>query len=385
MALVTYPLNDIDYTAEDAELFHCTRTSGVHSKSSFPYSVTGANNIVTIGAGVAWIHNTDFSGKVAALKASLSVNLGVPDSTYPRIDAIVLQFSANDNETNVVIKKGTAASSPAAPAVTRTASVYELHLYHVRREPGATAITAADITDQRLNSTYCGLMADSVTNIDTSAIESQVKSLMDRLEKEINSRLESVDNALNNDTQTGVPVPTLAQAGFFPRVTADGTSYELVDLLNLHIWKKYDHEPIYKKTDVTEASVSLYLNGSYSITYADSFAVSDGSVSLVDSQELTIDGVSVDNEALSAILGKYVSFGGSIYYIDPLATFKTKPTGSVGSTGTTTNLYATKGAKIEAGIPDPVGYVASESKNAYPDSGEHTDGYWYEYHKQLGD
>ena len=383
MALVTYPLNDIDFTAEDAELFHCTRSSGVHTSNSFQYSVTGANNVVTIGTGIAWIHNTDFSGKVAALKASLSVNLGVPDSTYPRIDAIVLQFSANNNETKVVVKKGTAASSPAAPSVTRTASVYELHLYHVRREAGATAITAADITDLRFSSNYCGMMADSVTKVDTSAIEAQVKSLMDRLEAEIESRLESIDNAMNNSAQTGVPVPTLAQAGLFPRVTADGTSYELVDLLNLHVWKKYANEPIYIATEVDSTLIASYLLGAYTITYAQEISVTDDEVSLVDEQKIEVTGATDSN--LNNIKGKFVRASVSnIYLIHPNATFTIKTTGT-GGTGTSASIYVNGASKITAGIPDPIGFAASADSSVYPTSGEHTDGYWYEYHKRLGE
>lgn len=382
MALVTYPLNDIDYTAEDAELFHCTRTSGVHSKSSFPYSVTGADNIVTIGAGIAWIHNTDFSGKVAALKASLSVNLGVPDSTFPRIDAIVLQFSANDNKTNIVIKTGTPASSPAAPAVTRTASIYELHLYHVRREAGATAITAADITDLRLNSTYCGLMADSVTSIDTSAINSQVKSLLDRLEAEIENRLESIDNAINNATQTGVPVPTSATAGFFPRVTVDGTSYELVDLLNLYVWKKFSGNP--GLTETAKTSVIVSKSGGSdggthdTVDYADEIEVKDGVISLVNPSTIATASKSLLE---SNTLGKYIyaHYGDAFYHIPSDAT--------VSQTGTSTyGIFLQYSAATLLTVEgEKLGFVASADRSTYPDSGEHTDGYWYEYHKQLGE
>ena len=382
MALVTYPLNDIDYTAEDAELFHCTRTSGVHSKSSFPYSVTGANNVVTIGAGVAWIHNTDFSGKVAALKASHSVNLGVPDSTYPRIDAIVLQFSANNNETNVVIKKGTAASSPAAPAVTRTASVYELHLYHVRREAGATAITAADITDLRLNSSYCGLMADSVTSIDTSAINSQVKSLLDRLDAEIENRLEAVDNAINNATQSGVPVPTSATAGYFPRVTVDGTSYELVDLLNLHVWKKFTGNPGVTETEKTDVIVSKSGGsdgGTHdTVDYADEIEVKDGVISLVNPSTIATASVA---QLEDNTLGKYiyVHYGNAFYFIPSDATVSQTGASAYGI------FLQYSAASLLTVEGEMVGYVAAADSSAYPTSGEHTDGYWYEYHKRLGE
>lgn len=36
MAIITYPLNDVEYTAEDAETYLCTRTSGVYAAESFP-------------------------------------------------------------------------------------------------------------------------------------------------------------------------------------------------------------------------------------------------------------------------------------------------------------------------------------------------------------
>lgn len=164
MAIVTYPLNNISYSAEDAELFHCTRTSGVFAADEdFNATVTGTNNVVTIGQGIAWIRNSKFSGKVVANKAAVSVDMGLANGTYNRIDAIVLQFSASGNKTSIIRKQGTASTSPQAPSVTQTESVYELHLYHVYRRAGATSIVESDITDLRANRDYCGVMSDDVT------------------------------------------------------------------------------------------------------------------------------------------------------------------------------------------------------------------------------
>lgn len=187
MALTTYPLNNIEYSAEDAELFHVTRTSGVYAKNSFDYSVTGADNTIVINTGIGWIKNSEFSGKVIALKERISLDMGLPDSVYPRIDAIVIQFDANMNATNIIVKNGTASSKPIPPEVSRDETVYELHLYHVKREAGSLSITPSNITDLRLNSSYCGLMADSVTSIDTSAIEKQVADLIKSLQNEISN------------------------------------------------------------------------------------------------------------------------------------------------------------------------------------------------------
>ena len=165
--MITYPLNNILYSAEDAELFHCTRTSGVFSADDeFAASVTGADNTVTIGPGIAWIRNARFSGKVAANKTSVSLDMGLADGSYPRIDAVVIQFDANANQTAIVVKQGVAASRPVPPEVVRVEAVYELHLYHVRRAAGAAVVSAADITDIRQDRNYCGVMMDDVTNID---------------------------------------------------------------------------------------------------------------------------------------------------------------------------------------------------------------------------
>ena len=163
MAIITYPLNNIEYTAEDAELYHATRTSGVFANDDFPIAVSGDGNVVTIGEGIGWIRNSKFSGKVVANKAEMSLDLGLPHATYPRIDAVVLQFNTNANSSEIIVKNGTAQTNPIPPEVIRTESVYELHLYHVYREAGAASVTASNVTDLRSDSAYCGIMADDVT------------------------------------------------------------------------------------------------------------------------------------------------------------------------------------------------------------------------------
>lgn len=163
MAIITYPLNNIEYTAEDAELYHATRTSGVFANDDFPITVSGDGNVVTIGEGIGWIRNSKFSGKVVANKAEMPLDLGLPHATYPRIDSVVLQFNANANASEIIVKNGTAQTNPMPPEVVRTESIYELHLYHVYREAGAASVTTSDVTDLRSDSAYCGIMSDDVT------------------------------------------------------------------------------------------------------------------------------------------------------------------------------------------------------------------------------
>lgn len=183
--LITYPLNNIEYMAEDAELFHCTRTSGIWAEDSFALTVTGTDNQVTVGKGVAWINNEEFAGKITAMKTAETLDLGIADSVYPRIDVIALQFNANKNATELVVKKGTPATNPIRPEISKTAAVYELYLASVFRPAGATAVTAANVTDLRMDQTVCGLMADSVTRVDMDAIYAQLMDLVGALEEAI--------------------------------------------------------------------------------------------------------------------------------------------------------------------------------------------------------
>lgn len=187
MAFVTYPLNNIEYYAEDAELFHVTRRSGISSHLDFPITVTGNSNVVTIGEGVAWIHNTKYSGKVTASKTSTELSMPMPDAYNDRVDAIAIRFNAQQNITTLEVVEGTPSLWATPPVPTRTSTIYELFLYTVLRPAGVAEVSASNVTDVRLNADVCGIMADSVTSVDTTAIQSQVESLIADLQSEIES------------------------------------------------------------------------------------------------------------------------------------------------------------------------------------------------------
>lgn len=185
MAIVVYPLNNIDFTAEDVAIYNSTRTSGIYAGDDFAISLNGSDNTISIDVGLAWMRLSRFNGVAVALKGKTFMDMGLPDSVYSRIDALVLQFDANKNGAELVVKKGSASSNPQPPAVSRTEALYELHLLHVRRTPGAAYITAADVTDLRLDANYCGLMADAVTRVDTAAINAQISALIQKLREDL--------------------------------------------------------------------------------------------------------------------------------------------------------------------------------------------------------
>lgn len=227
MAIVTYPLNGIDFSAENAETYLCTRTSGVFSSDgNFKASVTGDRQ-VTISPGLAWIKNSDFSGKSVCNTAPVPVEIPIADGTRPRIDRIVLRFDKAKNESSIVLKHGTPSSTPAASSVERTELVYELGLCTVYIKASSTIINNGDVTSTLLDESVCGLMRDGVTGIPTSQLQEQVYDLINDL-REVIAGVESGAQMMLKAVYD--PDSEVVESGGIPAYTAN------VSMLK----KKYD-------------------------------------------------------------------------------------------------------------------------------------------------
>ena len=101
MAVITYPLNGIEYNAENAETYLCTRTSGVYSaENNFALSITDSMQ-VTIGKGIAWIKNDDFAGKSIVSTTATVLDIPIADGALNRKDRVVIQFDKGLNETKL--------------------------------------------------------------------------------------------------------------------------------------------------------------------------------------------------------------------------------------------------------------------------------------------
>lgn len=185
MSIITYPLNGISYTAEDAESYLCTRTSGVFSSDGhFAISITGARQ-VTISPGLAWIKNGEYTGKSIINTAPVVLSVPVADGALDRMDRIVLRFSKMRNTSEIMLLSGAPASSPSAPAISRTELEYDLALYDIRVPRSSINVSISDITSNLLNEELCGIMRDSVTGIPTAHLHEQAQALMNELRENV--------------------------------------------------------------------------------------------------------------------------------------------------------------------------------------------------------
>lgn len=137
------------------------------------YASDGMNVVVRPGRGVfmgKWLINTD----------DLVLNLDASEVVLNRIDSIVVRIDAREEVRTgtIVVKKGTAASSPTAPGLTRTETIEEYRLADITVNAGVTSIVQANIRDMR-GSADCGWITSLIQQVDTSTLYDQWKDAFD--------------------------------------------------------------------------------------------------------------------------------------------------------------------------------------------------------------
>lgn len=181
--VTTYPLDGITYDAADAAGYNSARTSGVYSAEE-DYTVTpGGGYTVKVSGGRAWVHPAKYVGYSIIKQEPDTLTLPLADAQRPRIDRVVLRYDAAARKSYLLVLEGTPASTPTAPAISRTNLLYDLCLAQITRPAGSTAITAGNITDTRLDESLCGVMSDGVTRIPTDQLLKAALARINALEE----------------------------------------------------------------------------------------------------------------------------------------------------------------------------------------------------------
>ena len=145
------------------------------------------------------------------------------------------------------------------------------------------------------------------------------------------------------------------------------------EIPNIHIWKKYEMQNITTSNALITVTYSSAV-ALADVLYSDDIAIKDGVITLVN--PITITAPTLDT--IKVIEGKYATSKtmGEVYYFPPGVKFSTNASFSYDHI----NADRIRPQRI---ILDTL--VASKTNDTYPTNGQHTDGFWYEYQKQLGE
>ena len=125
--------------------------------------------------------------------AAYNVTLQTAHATLNRKDIIVARLDYSGRAIGIIAKTGTAAASPVAPGIARNSEYYEMELAEIYVSAGATAITAANITDKRADTSVCGYVTGLVEQIDTTDMWTQ-------LQADFETWFEGIRGQLDGDT-----------------------------------------------------------------------------------------------------------------------------------------------------------------------------------------
>ena len=150
------------YDAADfASYFGKLVSNGIFYAATTNLQVTvGTGMNVLVLAGSAWINGYAYENTDA-----LTLELATADGINPRVDRVVVRWSAVNREIRLAVLTGLAVATPVAQALTRTNDVYELGIADIIVPQGAVSVTSGNITDTRLNPALCGTVNSLVTAV----------------------------------------------------------------------------------------------------------------------------------------------------------------------------------------------------------------------------
>lgn len=190
----SFPNNQNEYVgAEYVMRWLHGRTSGVFGADGNAAVAPVLDTMaVTVSDGNGWISNNNADGVVWWIDnevvngSKLELYPDMADAVLPRIDRVVVSWQTTDYvELPVVeILKGVASSNPVPPTLTNNNVLRQISLAAIRIPAGSTAITADMITDERLDSSVCGLVTSGI-DVDTTVMQNQFESFFKHIQREL--------------------------------------------------------------------------------------------------------------------------------------------------------------------------------------------------------
>lgn len=171
MSQTAWPLDDTPYLAQDLRIWHIGRTTGIINATGSDFTITPINGInVQVTPGFAYLQDAvgSYGGIVFGSTETVELTGQVAD-TNERYDYVAVRYTKASNTVDLEYVVGTTEE----PTPVRTEQIWELILAVIHVRASSESILASDITDTRLDETYCGLCVDTLTDIPTQEMQDQ--------------------------------------------------------------------------------------------------------------------------------------------------------------------------------------------------------------------
>lgn len=177
--------------AEDAEFFAEYFRQFI-SNGVFPNPSTNMQVLATTGMNVKVDIGVCFiNGYMGWVEPAEVFEIEESD-LQARIDRIVARLDFTDRSIKLFVKKGTPLGNPVAPELQRDYGIYEIGLADIRVNANVIEITQENITDLRLNTEVCGVVASPVQHLDTTTLFNQYVDWFQRVTGEAETNLENI-------------------------------------------------------------------------------------------------------------------------------------------------------------------------------------------------
>lgn len=182
-----------------SDFIHLMFTDGVFPNPSTGLQVTASSEEMSV---VVKPGNCMIQGRMGIEETDRTLVFNAAGSSYDRIDSVVARLNTNHDyrDIDLYVVKGTEASTPTAPELTRTGGIYELRLANVFIAKNTTLISAERITDTRL-SDECGIVTSNPNPVDTATIFNQYQAALDKYLQYVQ---ECIDGTTAGNLQTQI-------------------------------------------------------------------------------------------------------------------------------------------------------------------------------------
>lgn len=115
-----------------------------------------------------------------------------------RIDTVVarLDLSVDVRSVDLYVLKGTAAESPQPPALTRDSTKWEIGLANLFVAKNVSTITQQRITDTRLDNERCGVVAQTIGDLDTAPYFAQLAAAIAQHQTDAETQIKALQAAI---------------------------------------------------------------------------------------------------------------------------------------------------------------------------------------------